>query len=855
MIRTPDQRLRVFVSSTLGELAEERAAARRAIERLHLSPVMFELGARPHPPRDLYRAYLEQSQVFLGIYGERYGWIATGEEISGLEDEYRLAGDLPQLVYIREPAPERDEALTRLLRQVQSDDRTSYRRFRTPAELEELVSEDLAVMLSERFGASQDRPLTGPHLQLPAVPTSTIGRESDVARVLTLIDRGARMVTVTGPGGVGKTRLALEVAHAYGADRDEPVHFVPLAAITDPGLVMATIADQVGVREISGLPPVDWLAAHCDSSATLLVLDNLEQVVESGPEIAHLLERTSGATILATSRQPLRIRGEREVVLEPLPTPERGVAVAEVERAPAVQLLVDRAQAAGRRFQLTDDTAADVAELSRRLGGLPLALELVAARLRLLRPDQLLERVGSMLDVAGTLSDLPQRQQTLRATLDWSHDLLSTEEQRLFADLGVFAGGATLDAIERVCGDPGTDVLDTLAGLLDKSLVITDEPVPGSEPRFRMLVPVAQYARERLADSDREAEVRRRHLHYYARLGREAQPFLCGPHQREWAARLDAERPNLRAAIETGFRTGDAIRTLRLVWDTFVYFFIRDAIEEPRAWVQRLAAGRSGYDDAHRAMLDVALVVSGQSPDDRPVIDVLRSAVDVLDESALPLEAAVGAHHLGLRLWAHGDQDAALSALEDASRRYAALDHDWGVATVEATEGAVLAALGEPTRATTHHERSLRHSRRIANRPLMAQALQGLAMVAAVEGKPDEAEARLTEALAIVLPDRMRTVATYCCEALAGVALAGGDAERAAILISAARSTRDRLYIPEWTAAADAAETLLARTRKALSAEALDRAWREGADRDVFVLLEKVSRDGIGDGAVMARAT
>jgi hypothetical protein len=231
VIRTPDQRVRVFVSSTLGELAPEREAVRSAIARLRLFPVMFEHGARPHPPRDLYRAYLAQSHVFVGLYWQRYGWVAPGEDVSGLEDEYRLAGDRPRLLYIKEPAPEREARLASLIAEFKRSDRVSYKRFRDADELADLVTDDLALLLTERFergveaaalGPGAGEPAQAPGL-LPMPLTPTVGRAQQVASILDLLDAGSRLVTLTGPGGVGKTRVALEVARGAATRADRAV--------------------------------------------------------------------------------------------------------------------------------------------------------------------------------------------------------------------------------------------------------------------------------------------------------------------------------------------------------------------------------------------------------------------------------------------------------------------------------------------------------------------------------------------------------------------------------------------------------------------------------------------------------
>jgi predicted ATPase len=821
MIRTPDQRLRVFVSSTLGELATERAAVRRGIERLRLSPVMFELGARPHPPRELYRAYLAQSDIFIGIYWQRYGWVAPGETLSGLEDEYRLAGDLPQLVYLKEPAPDREERLVALLDDIRDSDRTSYRHFQDPDELEELVSRDLAVLLSERFATTDHATAALRRAPTPTPLTPIIGRDEVVADVVDLIDRGARMVTITGPGGVGKTRVALEAARGLDARGVLPVHFVGLADVSSPTLVMSTIADQLGVRGMTTRGPVDALVAHFGDGPALLVLDNLEQVVDAGPELVQL-----------------RGRGEQELAIAPLDVPGTGDAVDAVGRSAAVRLFLDRARALGRPVALRGDNAAVIAELCRRVGGLPLAIELVAARLRLLTPRALLDRLGTALDVPTPGGDLPSRQRTLRATLDWSHDLLDEGERTLFGRMSVFQGGATLDAIEDVCATDDVDVLDALAGLLDKSLVLAGDQTVGDDPRFRMLEPVRAYATERLDASGEVLPMRRRHLDHFRRLGREAQPYLCGPGQRRWAARFDAERANVRAAVATGFEVGEIAIVLRLVWDTLVYYYIRDAIDEPRQWMRTVAQHRAELDATDTALLDVGLVIVGEPPTADDIADVLGRAAQIFEDGGLDLEAAVSCLYLGLHCWQAGDVQGAAQALETSSTRYAAIDHDWGVAIVEAVLGVVRAGTGQRDAGSAHLERSLDHARRIDNRPLIAQALHGLALVDALNGQLDSARDRLDEAAHIALVDRSVTAATYCLEVMAVMAEARGDLGEAARLIGAARGARRRLAIPEWTAAAELVEPTVQAIRTVMPADDGDAAVESDAPGDVLALLD-----------------
>ena len=354
-IRTPDQRLRVFVSSTLKELADERLAVQRAIETLRLTPVMFELGARPHPPRALYRAYLEQSHVFLGIYWQSYGWVAPDEEISGLEDEYRLSGGRPRLVYIKAPAPERQERLDLLLGRIEADDRASYRRFASAEELEQLVKDDLMVLLTERFEATGVPHQQGAARRAPTAPpvpvTPTVGRVPAITEVQRLLADGCRILTLIGPGGVGKSRLALESCRHPMPAFPDGVAFVPLETVAEPSDAVRVLADKVGASAEGNRAPLDVAIDHLRGQRMLLLIDNFEQVLEAGPALATLLDACPGVSALVTSRRPLRLRGERQVAVEPLALPaaptEVGTAPRAVEvvlQSPAVALFVERAQ-------------------------------------------------------------------------------------------------------------------------------------------------------------------------------------------------------------------------------------------------------------------------------------------------------------------------------------------------------------------------------------------------------------------------------------------------------------------------------------------------------------------------------
>ncbi len=319
-IRTPDQRIRVFVSSTLRELATERAAVRAAIERMRLAPVMFELGARPHPPRELYRSYLAQSDVFVGIYADSYGWVAPDEEISGLEDEYNLAPrEMPKLIYIKR-SEHREERLKELIGRIQRDDTAAYLPFETADDLEERVANDLATLLAERFdqarhgeGAPADREGAASLVsRVPAPYTTTIGRERDLAHVRQLLAEGQdRVVSLIGPGGIGKSRLAIEVAHATEDLFPDGTYFVLLEGVLEPGLLLPTIAYTLGIRDNGEAGLEERIARALEGRRVLIVLDNFEQIVDAAPLLVRLYTVAPLASFLVTSRVVLRIRGEQ----------------------------------------------------------------------------------------------------------------------------------------------------------------------------------------------------------------------------------------------------------------------------------------------------------------------------------------------------------------------------------------------------------------------------------------------------------------------------------------------------------------------------------------------------------------
>jgi predicted ATPase len=390
---------------------------------------------------------------------------------------------------------------------------------------------------------------------VPAPLTLLIGREQEVAEACALLLRpGVRLVTLTGTGGVGKTRLGLHIATALLGAFADGVCFVSLAPMSDPALVVPTIAAALGIREIGGSILLDLLKAYLRDKCLLLLLDNFEQVVDAAVQVADLLAVCPQLKVLVTSRAALHIRGEQEFVVPPLavPDPKHLPDLLTLSTYEAVELFLQRIQAVKPEFHLTDANATAVAEMCIRLDGLPLAIELAAARIKLLSPQALLTRLEHRLNLlTGGARDVPERQQTLRNTIEWSYDLLSPGEQLLFRRLAVFVGGCTLEAVEAICttlDGEATAVLERVTSLVDKSLISQQEQV-GGEYRLMMLETIREYGLECLTASGEMETTRRAHAYYYLLLAEEADPELWGHQQSMWFERLEREHENLRAGL------------------------------------------------------------------------------------------------------------------------------------------------------------------------------------------------------------------------------------------------------------------------------------------------------------------
>src|SRR6266436_3119856 len=475
---------------------------------------------------------------------------------------------------------------------------------------------------------------------LPVSRTGFVGREKEAAAAGELLLRpDVRLVTVTGPGGIGKTRLAVEVASTLYEKFPGGAYFVSLSPLSDPSLIAAVIAQTLGIRGAGSQSPLEILKESLrDSLGTpmLLLLDNFEHLLPAAPTVAELLVMGPNLKILVTSRAALHLYGEHEFLVPPLglPDPLCMPPVEDLPRYPAVALFVQRAVAAKPDFELNRENVAAVAEICARLDGLPLAIELAAARVKVLSPSSLLTRLASRLQLlTGGARDLPQRQQTLRAAMDWSYDLLSAAEQNLFRRLSVFVGGCNLEGAEAVCdtkGDLGLDLLEGIVSLVDKSLAHPVEPAK-NEPRFTMLETIREYAREKLEASGEEALTKRAHAAYCLVLVEEEVTEQSGAEGAEWLERFGFEHDNFRAALDWLTETGDADWGLRLGNALFRFWEIREYLAEGRERLGRLLqlVGAAAPTKARARALFAAGVLAGEQGDYASADALISESVDI----------------------------------------------------------------------------------------------------------------------------------------------------------------------------------------------------------------------------------
>ena len=854
MIRTPDQHLRVFVSSTLEELAAERSAARQAITQLHLTPVMFEGSARPYPPRDVYQAYLSRSDVFIGIYWQRYGWIEPGRDISGLEDEYRLSAGKPSLLYVKSPAPDREAALEALLERIRHDASTSYRLFTTDDELRQQVSDDLALLLTDRFVSSVEAGTKPVRRASPPAPRESIlGREEELAELRALIeDPDVRLITLTGPGGVGKTTLALAAAAQSSGRFKDGVAYVSLASTMDHKLILSAIAAAVGLPENDVRSQRRRLLEYLQQRDLLLLVDNVEQVIGSAPLAPQTLELVPGLKILMTSREPLRVRGERVVPVAPLQVPPAGMSDTEdldrLRTVPSVALFIGRARAAMPGFELTSDNAAAVAEICRKLDGIPLAIELAAARINVLTPESMLDRMrrGRLQLLSRGPRDLPERQQTLRSTFDWSYELLDDWDRAVFARLSVFVGGFTLDAAEAVCAHDetgGADLLTSLESLVDKSLIMHGDT--GAQPdRFHMLDTIREYARDALADRSEDERIEQAHAAYFLDLAERASDKLRSREQAVWMERLRAERDNLRSAMGWSLRdvAGAAsglvparrqlgVRMAAALW----YFWFADgALVEGRRWLEGFAPpqGTGQVHDGSELAQATVVAAAGwlanvQNEDDRALALAERS-LSLAGSAELEVTALAGATQGSAAINA-GRFEQATAVFERSLEVARRAGSSWWTGIFLDNLGFAAYLSGDLDKGRGLIEESADLRRRTGDLRGLASSLLNLGSIAFADGDVRRAHLLYLQSLKLLVSGGGATpVATDLLEDLSGVLLARGESSLAVRMLGAVDAFRRAICMPEPGWRQSNLERMLRQLTQAVDPETYASLWAEG---------------------------
>jgi predicted ATPase/DNA-binding XRE family transcriptional regulator len=698
-------------------------------------------------------------------------------------------------------------------------------------ELPEDERASLFASVPRRGAVAPAAPTSALAAALPIAPTLLIGRERDTAAVRSLLERDdARVVTLTGPGGVGKTRLALEAANDAADLFPDGVVLVDLASLGDAALVVSAISQALGLRETSGQPPHEALKAYLRERRLLLVLDNFEHLLKAAPEVASLVSSCQNLAVLATSRAPLRIRGEREYPVSPLelPYPASAPYIEEVAKTPAVALFMERVRDASPDLVLTQKNAATVVNICRRLEGLPLALELAATHVRFLSPHALLARLDQALETEGT-RDLPERQRTMRTTLKWSYDLLAEEEKALFRRLSVFAGGFSLEAAEAVGTASTNNILGLLGRLVEQSLVVAEADEEGDEARYRMLEPVRQYALEELAGNGESQVARGDHAAFFLALAEDAEPEMRGPNQVEWLNRLDREKGNLRATMSWALDTGDTETATRMGWALWLYWWYHSHQREGRRWMEAVLECNLSPPSRAKVLMVAGSMAFGHG-DYEQSERYCEEALELSQQAGDRIRAAWARAGLGLAAMSRADYEAAASLLQEALRFFQEADEHFAVAHVTDYLGVLALTCGEAGKATQKFEEGLAVARQIGDRGSAYIALYNLAQVALSRGDHDRAATLFEEGITLSGQMGDRANLAYCLEGLATVAGARGEAERCARLIAAAEWLHEAVGVPAYVYY-ESYRSLYEHTMAAVRSELGEGAFDEARER------------------------
>jgi len=669
---------------------------------------------------------------------------------------------------------------------------------------------------------------------LPAQATPFIGRESEIRAVKEhLSSASVRLLTLTGVGGTGKTRLALQAAADMVDDFEDGVFFIPLAALSDPGLVLQAIAQAFALREAKDRPLKEQLQFHLRDKQVLLVLDNFEQVIDAAPVVSDLLTAAPRLKVLVTSREVLRLYGESNYPVPPLsvPDPQRLPPLERLTQYEAVALFIDRARAVAPDFAVTNDNAPAVAEICHRLDGLPLAIELAAARVRVLPPQSMLVELSHRLTfVAGRARDLPTRQRTLRGAIDWSHDLLTDDEQKLFRRLGVFVGGCALEAIESICNfDNDLRVLDTMDSLVGKSLLKQSET--RGQPRFTMLETIRDYAREKMMADGHVEHLQKRHRDYFMALAMKAAPKLLGAEQADWFGRLDEEHDNLRSVLESSLSQAEPEGSLGLCSALQRFWWTRGHLSEGRAWCARALGGpQAGEPTPARAKaLGGAGLLAFWQGDYPSARAQHEEGLAIWRQLGDRRGIGLSLNNLGMLARIQGDYAAARALYEECQVIYRELGDRWGMGSSLMNLGNVFAEQGDYGGSRMQLEGSLAIFRELGDRVSIATALENLGNVAYEQGELASARALHVESLTMrsELGDKLGIVISL--ERLAAVVASLGDAVPAARIWGVAERLRVEIGSGLEPKERSEHDRHVATVRAALSDDAaFDRAWQEG---------------------------
>jgi predicted ATPase/class 3 adenylate cyclase len=965
-----DPRLRVFVSSTLGELKSEREAAKSAIKTLRLDPAGVDLGDRDGQDEPS----VGDSDIFVGIYWQSIGWE------SDLERDYEAGSNLPGIVYVKEPAPDREQGLTDLLDRIRAEGRSAVRTFESPGELAEMMVEDLAGLMSERFTTVGPHPdalpggtltfmfgdlagsttlleqlgdqyadvLAGYHqvvadatlshdgtvvdlegerlfsvfqdafqavsatveiqkalderhwpqsvavharlglhtgtarigsggyvgldvhrasrvassahggqivvsapvrelvegqiesmgweikelgsfalkglsraeklfqvlapglraefppprarsitrVRLPTPQNILVGRDKELAELTQMMGRPyVRLATIVGPGGIGKTRLALSVAENCSPDFPDGVFFVNLAAITDPSQVLLTIGDAAGIP-IEG-DAIDALSSEFQDQQVLLVIDNFEHVAAGGSSVADLLGRSPGLKVLATSRVPLRIMSEYEYTLEPLGLPPTGSDRPDsISTSDAVRLFIDRAIAVIPGFSISEENASPVASIVRKVDGLPLAIELAAARLRMLSPGALSERLTKSLDALGSgAADVPSRQRTLDAAIDWSYQLLNREEQALFCRLCVFQGGFTVESAQEVAVEEG-DAVDQLMVLVENSLVL---PAQGGEGRLRMLAPIREFGLRHLHESGEYEWMKDRHADYYVRVADGALEDLRGTKQASVVERFAADWNNIDVAAEWLIKKADDASLVKMSFGMWVYLWIGNHLKEGA----RYLAAVGSPDDLDDVLSGRYWWLRGGIQYEMGLYEESKASID-LAMTIVEANGDIDCHNWtdflsALLLPVHGDEPGEVrERLELSLARFRGFGDRWGEGYALIALGILAGSNGDVEAAERYQLETRNLGFELGNGALIGLAEAQIGFTYISSGRLTEARDALSRSFDVFRGMNYREGLCYALEAAASLSFAEGQTELGMIALGAAEEVRERIGLHPW---------------------------------------------------------